>query len=789
VWHPSDHEIRQFLDGDLAASALEALEVHLDSCDACEPRLVQMARQRAGDIGQAAPGSLFAQGSTISRFVLLTLRGRGGMGTVYAAFDPQLDRKVALKVLDAWADEAPQRRTRMLAEARSLAQLSHPNVVAIHDAGESDGVAWVAMEFVDGQTLAQWLEQPHVPREIISRFIEAGEGLAAAHARGLVHGDFKPANVLLSSDGRVRVSDFGLATRSGAQSLGGTKRYQAPEVEVVDARADQFSFAKALSEALGTHGVSTRVRQALKKAVAPEPSHRFDDLPALLRELEPPRGRRGLVVAAALLLLGLVAGFAARSQAGRCETSSVLDEVWSPTQQRQVHDVFTMANASKAGEVVEAGLNRWRASWAQAAREACLAARAGTAPQRLTELRTLCLEERRREVLALTKAFIVGEPDAIRRARSAVDAITPPTTCADARALLEEDVRPTEPTARAELERLEAIVAAAKIEKDLGRVVKAKAALEPVLSAARTLGFRPLTAKVAYRLGSLQVRLGQHLEALPLLEEAVTQGLAGRSDDSAARAAVLLVYEAGVTFHRPEEGERWARLADALLTRRGGDPDVKAGLLLDRSLLAESGSHLTEAIALAREAIAVSPQPSTLANVWLNLARQLRYADQLADAETASNTALTMTRTTGGDEHPNTGLAQLELGELAVMRNQPAVAKAHFEAALALAKPLGARHAATGDAMVGLARVASMQGQGAAALTAIKEALAVIDASAGPSSEQARVALISWAEVALEAGSRSEAKAAQARFAAFTTPFEDPHTAKRAARIGERLQP
>src|SRR5262249_36026802 len=141
--------------------------------------------------------------------------GQGGMGIVYAAHDPSLSRKITLKLLRD--DEEPARKSGarqawLLREAQAMAQLSHPNVVAVYDVGTFEGQVFLAMEFVAGQTLQHWLRQRQRPwPEVLARFLEAGRGLAAAHAQGIVHRDFKPANILVGMDGRVRVTDFGLA--------------------------------------------------------------------------------------------------------------------------------------------------------------------------------------------------------------------------------------------------------------------------------------------------------------------------------------------------------------------------------------------------------------------------------------------------------------------------------------------------------------------------------------------------------------------------------------------------
>jgi formylglycine-generating enzyme required for sulfatase activity len=244
-------------------------------------------------------------GARIGRYVILERVGNGAMGVVYGAYDPELDRKIALKLLlGVGAGAAPLARARMMREAKAMARLAHPNVATVHDVGVFEERVFLATEFLSGGTVREWLEAaPRTWREVVDVFIAAGRGLAAAHAAGLVHRDFKPDNVLLDKEGRARVVDFGLArnaeiaeaesksggggtldivhpgggahpppkydpnlptgvdlspsdkldrlTRTGA--LMGTPSYMAPEAflgEPTDERSDQFSFCVALYEAL-----------------------------------------------------------------------------------------------------------------------------------------------------------------------------------------------------------------------------------------------------------------------------------------------------------------------------------------------------------------------------------------------------------------------------------------------------------------------------------------------------------------------------------------------------------
>jgi serine/threonine protein kinase/formylglycine-generating enzyme required for sulfatase activity len=225
-------------------------------------------------------------GARIGRYVIIERVGTGAMGVVYGAYDPELDRKVALKLIKPGQGKDTA-RARLLREAKAIARLQHPNVVAVHDVGVFEDQVFLAMEFVAGGTIKSWLaEKQRSWREILDVFIAAGRGLAAAHAAGLVHRDFKPDNVLLDKEGRPRVVDFGIARQAGGaddelagesgdvdgtatlrDSSGkhalatvtktgtwvGTPAYMAPEQflgERGDEKSDQFSFCVALYEAL-----------------------------------------------------------------------------------------------------------------------------------------------------------------------------------------------------------------------------------------------------------------------------------------------------------------------------------------------------------------------------------------------------------------------------------------------------------------------------------------------------------------------------------------------------------
>ncbi|MGC4119809.1 MAG: serine/threonine-protein kinase [Myxococcales bacterium] len=330
---------------------------------------------RSSSDAPLAPEGL-GRGDSIGRFLVLEQLGAGGMGVVYAAYDPQLDRKVAIKLLQT-TSAGSGGSALLLREAQALARLSHPNVVAIHDVGAMDREVFLAMELVDGVPASDWLARgPRPWRETLGVFLQAARGLAAAHAAGIVHRDFKPGNMLVGNDGRVRVLDFGLAcgaseaarrspadraaSGGSAQLLEapltrhgevlGTPAYMSPEQtrgEPTDARTDQFSFCASLYEALYGEGPfagatveelwaaaqAGRIREAPRRGVpawlhavlvrglSPDPSGRHPSMDGLIQALsrDPERRRRQWLTAAAAAVaisgLGAFAGSSPRPTA------------------------------------------------------------------------------------------------------------------------------------------------------------------------------------------------------------------------------------------------------------------------------------------------------------------------------------------------------------------------------------------------------------------------------------------------------------------------------------------
>lgn len=345
---PDENALARLAQGSIASDERAAVLAHVDGCASCREVLSRLAEVQSVSFGSAStagawpslraptPADHALAPGHIGRYQVRSPLGAGAMGVVLAATDPLLGRDVALKLVRPDAADDPTRRDRLLREARIMASLGHPHVVQVYDAGTSGDDVFVAMELVRGETLASWLSRARrTPIEILSVFEQAGRGLQAAHEVGVVHRDFKPANVLVDATGAAKVTDFGLSTfraaamedaasgslggafRTSAGTIVGTLRFMAPEQlfgAVVDARADQFSFAVCLYHALfahfpypgatpaqlralyaAGHGVSVPLERltsahrpvfaALVRALALRPEERYPSMADLLRAL------------------------------------------------------------------------------------------------------------------------------------------------------------------------------------------------------------------------------------------------------------------------------------------------------------------------------------------------------------------------------------------------------------------------------------------------------------------------------------------------------------------------
>ncbi len=383
-----------------------------------------------------------AEPRRIQRFEVVEHLGTGGMGAVYRARDPQLERDVAIKVLLRPLTRTPQlsendtldlRRNGpvsaddLLREARMMAQLSHQNVLPVYEVGLSDGAVFVVMEYIAGPNLRTWMGAEHTTAEILDAFRQAGLGLAAAHACGIVHRDFKPENVLIGSDGRVRVADFGLSRLSthGSSAMvrfddsGGTPGYMAPELWRGDAatpKSDVYAFCIALREALAGHEVPAEVATRLLAGIADAPAARpgLDELIDAIAGRRPRRPWRWIVAGGAVAAtLGVVGALAlSRHDAAKPSCAVAPDYFagrWDPVVRAKLGAV--LAHGGQAAPVVDttlAGIDKRAAAIAGEVEAVCEAERDGKIGQLAAPLRRACLDRRTFAMSGAVQAVIAS---------------------------------------------------------------------------------------------------------------------------------------------------------------------------------------------------------------------------------------------------------------------------------------------------------------------------------------------------------------------------------------------
>jgi eukaryotic-like serine/threonine-protein kinase len=676
----------------------------------------------------AAPSSpppaalaMHAAGDRIGRYELVEVLGAGGMGIVYAATDTVLGRRVALKLLrPGYGGETGA--ARLVREAQSLARLSHPNVVSVFDVGTEGSTVYIAMELVDGVDLATWVRRDRPPpARILEAARAAGRGLAAAHAAGIVHRDFKPENVLVARDGTVRVTDFGLARSAGTASdrgaeptlvldadltrtgtVMGTPAYMAPEQidgESASPAADQFSYCVALFELV--HGVrpfagaslgelraaiarqeltsvpagaaSRRVAAAIRRGLREDPAARHASMTVLLDELAPPRSHRRTLIGAGIFAVvvtgGLIALDRGAAPAEPCTTGpGELAAVWDPDARAAA--IARIATLGPYGRVLapalDAQLRDHAARWAAGHRDACLANHRGVQSDALLDRRMACLA-RGRAALG-TVAEIVGGAgaSALPEVALAVRALPEPAACADVAALL-ADVAPPAPGIAANAAALRARIEGVRVQLIAGRFAVAATAARAAIADARALGYPPLVADALVLAGRAALAMDRGGDAVPLLAEAVAIAFAAGADALAIEAWARRAYILGVSS---SDGAALAGgdVVQAIAARR---PDAAfARALLDNNIGAVENQRGEPARAiaaferaLATAAIVRGPDEVELIAIRRNLASAT--PDPARREAMYAEIDASLTRLVGAD-HPSALLARAERAAMTV---------------------------------------------------------------------------------------------------------------------------
>jgi tetratricopeptide (TPR) repeat protein len=741
------------------------------------------------DAGEARP---LPEGTRVGRYVVVGRLGKGGMGEVLAGWDPELDRRVALKLIGGRSRASAKARARLLREAQVLAKLSHPNVVAVFDVGTHDDSVFVAMEHIGGPTLAQWLA--------------AGRGLSAAHAAGLVHRDFKPANVMIGDDGRVRVLDFGIArvsddaSSSGSASspgmrqgppprmettgpahelteagmVMGTPGYMAPEQFIagaVDSRTDQFAFCIVLYRALygvppfvgetyvdlgravtkggvivpTTRGVPRRIRQALARGLSPAPDDRFPAMAELLTELERGLGQRRRRLVASAGAGAVVAMAAAITWASTPDDpcrglDGQLAEIWDDDRRAAVEAALLGTEASYAPDAavrVREGLDAWATRWLTTRVDACEATRVwAEQSEHLMDLRVACLDRQREQLRATVELLMAADLQVVQHAVDVTEQLPDVAECADVERLTADLAPPDDATTAAAVEALRAELAHIDVLVFAGKYDEADRLLAPLLARAQMLGYAPLQAEAVVRDGGLMVFRGHAEEGLVRLDEALWLAIATGHAKIEATALITSLHVLGTNRPSDPLALRHVRNVEAVLERLGHPPELAARAEMNAGTVFVRRRELDEAAARYRRAIELADAPETQSIRIGSLVNLAMVSGMRGDTDAALEL---MEQTLGaaierlGARHPSIAAIHHNLGSVLYSQGDHRRALEQFELAIALnSETLGPQHPEVGRNLQNLALTLRELGRTDEALESSRRGLEIKRATLGP---------------------------------------------------------
>jgi len=588
------------------------------------------------------------RGESVGRYLVLERVGAGGMGVVYAAYDPTLDRRVALKLLHPrTTSSSGEYQRRLLREAQAMAKLSHPNVVTVHDVELVDNRVVVAMEYVRDGSLDQWLKggdgngrRPW--REVLDMFVEAGKGLAAAHAGGLIHRDFKPSNVLVGKNGRPRVTDFGLARPEGDTDVSsedatgspalqtpmtqtgaimGTPAYMAPEQHVggqADARADQFSFCVSLYEGLygerpfagGTAAqvvqaiergdvrdepkdtqVPRWLRQVLLRGVRAARQERYASMDELLAELSRDRTSRvgrGVALFAGLGVLIFAVNAATQPTSAKAPdvcaaAADGLTAVWGDAQRADVRKKLEGTAVTYARDVANSIVPRidaFASQWATMRTDSCRATKErAEQSDNMMDRRAMCLDARLQS-LASFVAVLTTKPSkaVVDKAIGMARGLPQLAECADKKTLLLAVPPPPGAAIRAKIIEYDREIADIGTLTSMGKSKDALKRASALVVEVDKFPYARTRALALLRKGIAQSRLAKP-EGLATLRRGLKAAHEGHQVATIRAVWFLLIETLGDELKKPKDALALVPYAEAAVAG-AANPRIWGGVLL-----------------------------------------------------------------------------------------------------------------------------------------------------------------------------------------------------------------
>lgn len=517
--------------------------------------------------------------------------GRGGMGTVYRAYDPALDRTLAIKLLTLPALDPNQ----LLAEAQAMARVSHPNVIRVYDAGLFEGHVFIVMEYISGASFRSWLSTPRPRAQILEKLVLAGRGLSAIHRSGLIHRDFKPGNILIGADGEVKIIDFGIAvsdTVAPSESSAGTLAYMSPEQLSgvgLAPKSDQFAYCTTLFEALaGVHpfakptaiatmtqillGEAARpkvrlpgwLRAVLKRGLAKNPELRFSTMEALVAAVErgPIRRRRILQAVGGLAVVStlVVALASTREVEDPCAgIQEKPDGMWGPKVEQEIALRHPDLQANPRWEPFRQNLRGYVEAWQDERVHACSDHQSRELTTASYAAHSECLEHGALQ-LSLVADQIYHSGELADATIETVDLLPVPSDCRNAAEfpeLLEDD------TLRRNVWTIRRDLQAAKTYLSLGEAEIAVDTVEGAYNHALELNYGPLVAEAKLAKGTMSVELQQG-NPTQLLEEAYNIATNISQHNVAQEAAARLIFVYAEVTRNPLlalDKQQWAETA------------------------------------------------------------------------------------------------------------------------------------------------------------------------------------------------------------------------------------
>jgi tetratricopeptide (TPR) repeat protein len=690
-----------------------------------------------------------ASGQRLGRFVIERTLGTGGMGTVFAARDPDLDREVAIKVLHAGSDDRA-RQQRLLQEARAIARLRHPNVVVVHEVGEHERRLFVVMELIDGPSLREWLATAaRALDDKLAVLLGAARGLAHAHAQGITHRDFKPENVMIDADGHARVVDFGLASLDAELQEGGligTPPYMAPEQlrgEPASPASDQFSWCITLYEAItgarpqragdvveqSAEALPARVRAVLARGLAWRSADRFASMDELIATLVPRARPRWPIAIAGGVAIGaaLAAGAFVSSredavdacEAGRARIATVANPATL---------VRLAANLGAASPRAIAALDHRAAVWRTSYASVC-----ASAPGPLRTHRMTCLDD----ALVGMRAFVEfwGQRPADvdpQRAVAGANALADARACESA--AVAAGAVPRSPFEDALMGRLQE----ASIARSANAFERTVAIAHSVAEAARVVQSDRVFAKARIISGDTLGFMLKLDDAQRELREAIDAAARGKEDLLAAHAWGTLIVHIGVHERRPKEALSLATAARAAVARLGGDREAELRLHLDLGRVMFAADDFADARGELEQAVALVDAPprqsdKLVGEVHFELAATLMELGDNDAAVKHLERALEAQRRAYGEEHPAVAQTLQFLALDRSSRGDQTEALALLERARAVyAATLGRDHPMYASTLDDIATVLTRLDRFDEAVAAMREAVKLMAAAYGP---------------------------------------------------------